>query len=124
MDTAKTIRKSYKFRIYPTKAQTKTLEMTLELCRELYNAALQERRDAWKLNRISISCYDQQKQLTEIKKIREDLKAVNSKVLENSLQRLDKTFSAFFSRIKKGGKVGFPRFKSLFSFHFAPPFSL
>lgn len=35
----KLIRKSYKFRIYPSKSQVVILENTLELCRELYNAA-------------------------------------------------------------------------------------
>ncbi|MCD9186735.1 MAG: transposase [Pyrinomonadaceae bacterium] len=112
MNTAKTIKKSYKFRIYPTKAQTKTLEMTLDLCRELYNAALQERRDAWKLERKSISLYDQQNQLPKIKKIREDLNSVYSQVLREPLRSLDNAFSSFFSRVKKGEKAGFPRFKS------------
>lgn len=112
METAKVIRKSYKFRIYPTKAQISKLEMTLDLCRELYNAALQERRDAWRLERKSISYFDQSKQLPEIKKIREDLKAVYSQVLREPLRNLDKTFQAFFARIKRKEKAGFPRFKS------------
>lgn len=112
MDTAKFIRKSYKFRIYPTRAQVKTLEMTLDLCRELYNAGLQERRDAWKLNKVNIFCFDQINQLPEIKKIREDLNSVYSNVLQDVLRRLDKTFRAFFSRVENGEKAGFPRFKN------------
>lgn len=117
MDTAKVIRKSFKFRIYPTKAQVKTLENTLDLCRELYNAALQERRDAWNLNRKSVSCFDQINQLPEIKKIREDLKSVYSQVLREPLRNLDKAFQAFFSRIKRKEKAGFPRFKSVSHFN-------
>lgn len=58
-----------KFRIYPTKAQESVMILTLELCREVYNAALQERREAWRLERKSISCIDQQNQLPEIKEI-------------------------------------------------------
>jgi putative transposase len=38
--------KAYKYRLYPTKEQVNALQETLNLCRELYNAALQERRDA------------------------------------------------------------------------------
>jgi len=112
METVKVIRKSFKFRIYPSKAQTKTLEMTLELCRELYNAALQERRDAWKLNRVSVSYFDQSRQLPEIKKHREDLNLVYSEVLQNILRRTDKTFRGFFRRMKRQTKAGYPRFKS------------
>ena len=111
MDTAKVARKSFKFRIYPSKAQVKTLEMTLDLCRELYNAALQERRDAWSLNRISISYFDQQNQLPEIRKSREDIEAVNSHVIRDPLRRVDTAFKNFFRRIQKGEKSGFPRFK-------------
>jgi hypothetical protein len=39
--------KSYKFRLYPTKKQVEILQWTLDRCRALYNAALQERRDAY-----------------------------------------------------------------------------
>jgi len=103
--------RSYKFRIFPSHSQTTKLENTLELCRELYNAALSERREAWKLSRISISYLDQQNVLPEIKAIREDVAEIHSQVLQDVLRRLDKGFKAFFSRIKKGAKAGFPRFK-------------
>ena len=95
----------------------KTFERTLDLCRELYNAALRERRDAWKLNRIRISYYDQQNQLPELKKIREDLKSVYAQVLREPLRNLDKAFQAFFARIKCNKKAGFPRFKSASRFN-------
>src|SRR5215204_5456942 len=100
MEAAKVIYKRYKFRIYPSRAQTLVLENTLELCRELYNAALKERRDAWNLNEISISCFDQIKQLSEIKKIREDLKTVHSQILQDVLKRCEKSFDGFFRRAK------------------------
>jgi putative transposase len=113
----KTVRKSFKFRIYPTKSHIEKLEMTLDLCRELYNAALQERRDAWNLNRISISYEEQSNQLPEIKMIREDLKFVYAQVLREPLRTLDKAFRAFFDRIKRNVKAGFPRFKSASRFN-------
>ena len=103
--------RTYKFRLYPNQEQVAKFESWLDLSRELYNAGLQERRDAWKLNRVSISFYDQCKQLPEIKQIRTELKEVNSHVLQDSLQRLDKSFKAFFGRVRKGEKAGFPRFK-------------
>src|SRR5215204_6406689 len=104
--------KAFKFKIRrPSKAIVNKFEQHLDLCRELYNAGLQERIGAWQERRISISYQDQQNVLPEIKAIREDLKLVYSQVLQDALKRLDKTFKAFFSRVKRGEKAGFPRFK-------------
>lgn len=47
--------KAYKFRLYPTKKQIGTLEWTLRRCKELYNAALEERREAYRLCGMSVS---------------------------------------------------------------------
>jgi putative transposase len=104
--------KTYKYRIYPSKAQVKIMEHMLDLCCELYNAGLQERRDAWMVCRKNVSYYDQQNQLPAIKETREDLKDVYAQVLAEALQRLDKAFKAFFSRVKSGDKAGYPRFRS------------
>lgn len=105
--------KAFKFKIRtPSKAITAKLEAHLNLCRELYNSALRERIDAYKIDQIFITYQDQQNQLPEIKKVREDLNFVYSQVLQDALKRLDKTFKAFFNRIKRGEKTGFPRFRS------------
>lgn len=104
-------RKAYKFRIFPTKAQTTKIEFTLRLCRELYNAALQERRDAYRMNGKSLNYYDQADQLSSIKEERTDLSAVHSQVLQDVLRRVDKAFGGFFGRLKRGVKAGFPRFQ-------------
>ena len=37
--------------------------------------------------------------------------AIHSHVLQDVLARLDKTYQAFFRRIERGEKAGFPRFK-------------
>ncbi len=105
--------KSYKYKIkHPAKAIVEKFEQTLDICRELYNAALCERRDAWNLNRVSISFLDQASQLPAIKAVRDDLKTVYAQVLQDVLRRLDKSFNAFFEGIKKGKKAGFPKFKA------------
>ena len=63
------MRKMMQYRLYPTTAQTLALETQLaEACR-LYNAALQERRDAYQREGLSLTYYDQANQL---KAIRED----------------------------------------------------
>ena len=104
--------KSYKYRIYPSRAQITKFEQTLDICCELYNAALQERRDAWRVARKSVGLYEQQRQLPEIKKIRPELNLVYGQVLQDTVRRLDGTFAAFFRRVKSGEKAGFPRFRS------------
>lgn len=106
---------AYKYKVRTPNKQTVTkLENHLFLCAELYNAALQERRDAYKLNRISLNYFDQANQLSDIKEIRDDLNNVHSQVLQDILKRVDKTFKSFFARIKRKGafRAGFPRFKS------------
>ncbi|HJQ27018.1 MAG TPA: transposase [Blastocatellia bacterium] len=105
--------KVYKYRIHPSRAQVTTIEATLALCCELYNAALQERRDAWRIARKSVSCVEQTNQLPGIKLIRPEFSTVHSQVLQDVLRRLDKAFDAFFRRVKAGEKrAGFPRFRS------------
>ena len=104
--------RAYKYRIYPSRAQKTCLEGWLALCCELYNAGLQERRDAYRIARKSIAYNEQQNQLPEIKAIRPELKSIHSQVLQDVLRRLDKAFDAFFRRVKRGEKPGFPRFRS------------
>src|SRR6266566_5567307 len=54
---------------------------------------------------------DQAAQLTEIRKAG-DLGLPNCHCAQDVLRRLEKAFEAFFQRIKRGQKPGFPRFKS------------
>ena len=106
------MQRAYRYRIYPSRAQITILERTLGICAELYNAALQERRGAWRIARKSVVYKDQQNQLPEIKAIRPELGMVHSQILQDVLRRLDKAFDAFFRRVKAGEKAGFPRFRS------------
>ena len=106
------MRKAYKYRIYPTKAQNETLDQQLALCCQLYNAGLQERRDAYRICGKSITYTEQQNQLPEIKKSNPEFKAIHSQVLQDVLQRVDKAFAGFFSRLAKGRTAGYPRFRS------------
>lgn len=64
------------------------------------------------LEHKSISYFDQTLQLTEIRKIREDVAEVNAHVLENTLKRVHLAFQAFFRRAKTGQNPGYPRFRS------------
>src|ERR1700741_813411 len=103
-------RKTFQFRLYPNRQQREKLTATLEVCRELYNAGLQERIEAWK-RRTPVRVFDQINQLPDIKAVRPDVAGVFSQVLQDTLRRLDKTYQAFFGRVKRGQKAGFPLFK-------------
>ena len=105
------MRKAYKYRLFPTDAQHQALEAQLgEACR-LYNAALQERRDAYQKSGVSLNYYDQANQLKEIRGLG-FLDLANYSACQDILRRVEKTFKAFFRRIKAGQKAGYPRFKS------------
>jgi putative transposase len=105
------MRKAYKFRLYPNKQQEEKLFWTLARCRELYNAALSERRDASRLAGKSISYYEQKRDLPEIKEIRPEYNDIHSQVLQDVLLRLKRAFDRFFERVKNGEKPGYPRFQ-------------
>jgi putative transposase len=106
------MRKAFQYRVYPNQATEKKLYFTLNRCRELYNAALSERKDAYQYARKSISYYDQQNDLPEIKaQIREEYQEIAAHVLQDVLRRLDRAFQAFFRRVANGETPGYPRFQ-------------
>ena len=92
--------KAYRYKLEPNKAQRYALARTLDVCRELYNDCLYQR----KLQHISR--YEQSGQLTQLKAEFPIYKNVHSQVLQHVLGRLDKAFKSFF----RSG-FGFPRFK-------------
>ena len=106
------MRTTYKYRLYPPRETERKLFWTLTRCRELYNAALSERRDAYRYAGKSISYYDQQNDLPEIKhEIRPEYEDIAAHVLQDVLNRLKKAFDNFFRRCKNGENPGYPRFQ-------------
>jgi len=106
------ILQAYKYRLYPTKKQAIRLQAVLDRTRELYNAALQERKDAYRMAQVSIGYTQQAAQLPEIKEIRPEYADIHSQILQDTLRRVDKAFKAFFRRVKNGEKPGYPRFQA------------
>jgi putative transposase len=107
---------SYKYRLYPNRGQRQTLNRILETHRQVYNAALQERRHAWKRCGVSIRYTDQANQLKELRAFDGDVAWCNYSSLQQTLRRLNKAFEAFFRRVKaaRSGasqRAGYPRFK-------------
>jgi len=104
--------RSYKIRLKPTAKQRRALTTILALSCDLYNASLQERRDAWALRRKSISYQDQTASLTKIRAEDEDVRTVAVDIAREPLRRVDRAFKAFMRRCRAKEKPGFPRFRS------------
>lgn len=115
---------TWEFKLEPTPGQVLEIERTLEVCRNVWNFALRERKD-WlnsrksPVNACSIvaeyilpadapfpNYHVQAKQLTAAKNVYPELKTVNAQVLQQVLRTLDRAFEDMKS---KG--CGFPRFK-------------
>jgi hypothetical protein len=95
------MRKTFKYRLYPTKKTEKRLFFVLNRCRELYNAALSERRDASKYAHKSITNNQQQNDLPEIKhEIRPEYEDIAAHVLQDVL----KVFEIFNPSISSGNR--------------------
>jgi putative transposase len=117
-----TVRKTYKYRIYPSKSQIQQFEFTMDTCCDLYNAAYLERKytyQMWKYggklrgeeNPPAVNMASQSKELTSLKDEFPNFRKVNAQVLQDVLRRVEKTFSNFFTRLKDGERPGFPRYK-------------
>lgn len=105
-------RRRVTFKLYPNAGEAERLTAWVRLHCELYNAALQERIEAYRKAGKSISYYDQQNVLPEIKAARPEFVELGSHALQQTLRRLDLAFAAFFRRVKAGQTPGFPRFKA------------
>lgn len=104
--------RSYRYRLYPTAAQRASLDEQLGAACDLYNAALEQRIRAYREHGVSLSYYDQQRELTEARTNDGLLPAgMSLKAQRSALVRLDKAFQAFFRRCAAGETPGFPRFR-------------
>jgi putative transposase len=111
------VRRAYKFRAYPTRPQEgRAARLLADHC-DLYNAALEERREAWRMQRVSISYGMQSSQLREIRRADPCGQGRHSfTAQQQTLRRLNAVFTAFYTRAKKKTKkkkkkAGYPRFK-------------
>lgn len=105
------MRSAYKFRIYPTKKQSKIIDFQLEVCRFLYNKTLEEKINKYKEEKKNVSLYELHNLLTVWKNENKEFKKVHSQVLQNVQVRVDLAFQRFFRE-----KNGYPRFKGRFRY--------
>jgi putative transposase len=111
------VRRAYVFRAYPTRPQQgRAVRLLRDHC-DLYNAALEERREAWRRRKVPVSYTMQSAQLRDIRVADPGGQGSHSfTAQQQTLRRLDHAFAAFFERAgnadRTGGrKPGYPRFK-------------
>ncbi len=86
------MKKTLKYRVYPTRKQETLLNRQLEKCRWLYNHWLAERKNSYEQTNKAPGLYDQQKALPALKLERDGLGLVHSQVLQNVAVRIDLAF--------------------------------
>src|SRR5262245_29533901 len=115
------IRKTFKYKLKPTAEQERERERVVLLCRrlcwQLYHVALEHRKTAYERRRVSISRYEQEAELKDIRAEFLEYAAIHAHVLQDVLARLDRTYQSFFRRVQRGEQAGFPRFKGRGRFH-------
>src|SRR5579859_752937 len=104
------VHQTFKYRLSLNRAQEAALLETLARCRELYNAALQERREAYRLSGKSLTFAPPSAGPPPVKEGRPEDRGVFSQTLQDVLHRLDRAYQAFFRRVAAGQTPGFPRF--------------
>lgn len=103
---------SYKFRIYPNREQQTLIQKTFGCARYVYNHFLAQRIAEYKTTGKGPTRFQQDKELTSMKKELPWLCEVDATALQSSVQTLDVAYQNFFRRVKCGEKPGYPKFKS------------
>jgi putative transposase len=97
--------------VSPTVRQREALELLMRWQCELYNAALEERRGAWRWERRSVSYFEQCRTLTSLREARPEVLAAGVVVCRGTLRRLEWAFAGFYRRCRAGKRPGYPRFR-------------
>ncbi len=107
-------KRTFRYRMYPSKTAEKTLLNTLEICRQTYNDLLEINTETYKNIGKGLSGFGMNYCINYMGGA--DKTSVHSQVLQNVSDRVGKAFRNFFRRVKekrkgKHIKVGYPRFK-------------
>ena len=99
------MRRAFKFRAYPSRPQEgHAVRLLADHC-DLYNAALEERREAWRMRQVSLTYGRQSAQLRDIRRADPQGQGRHSfTAQQQTLRRLNVVFAAFYTRAKSGKK--------------------
>ena len=103
---------TYQYKAHIKRGDYSRLDEALQHCATLYNAALEERTQAYRMQRKTVTLYDQAKQLKLIRQDMPEWSAYHYKLGAGVLVRVDRAMQAFFKRVERGEKPGYPRYRS------------
>jgi putative transposase len=103
------VKRAFKFRFYPTEEQAQELSRTFGCVRYVYNKALAERSEAYRLDGTRLGYAACSGRLTEWKRTEElgFLAEVSCVPLQQALRHLDVAYANFFAK-----RANYPKFKS------------
>ena len=110
--TDETLTRKTEFSLAPGRVKARRLAKLISLSAEVYNAAVEHRRGAYKRAGVSISRFDQFNEIPALRQVRPDVAAFGHQFVRGAISRSDEAFGAFFRRLAAGEKPGYPRFKS------------
>jgi len=104
--------KAFEYKLEPTHCQELRFDDYLDCCHFIYNWALADRRDMFRIAKDrKVNFYDQSRFIKDLREAYPWLKDIHVHVLQDVLKRIQRAFDAFFRRLKNGEKPGYPRFK-------------
>ena len=108
------IQKAFKFRLRPNGRTQNLCAQFAGACRWVYNRGLARRKELWEEEGKSLTLFDQNKEVTQLKRREETewLQTIHSQALQQALGDLDQVYQNFFARVKRGEKPGYPHFRS------------
>lgn len=100
--------RTYKYRLRPTKKQEHLLNRLFYQMQTVYNDALNERREAWKRSRRSVSYVQQWNRMRDERHhLPDEMGMLNATSIQQMLRRVDKAYRSLYV-----GRAGHPRFKN------------
>ena len=107
------MRFTFKYPVYPTQEEERTLEKWLDHLCELQNSARNNRKFAYETEGRFVSRYDQEQLLKVARETYDEFREVPQDFQVSILKRVDKAFDVFRRRCKADAeKKGYPRFKT------------
>src|SRR5688572_8115204 len=111
MSDSSTHYKVFKYRLYPSRSQMQNLERVLEVCRNLYNMALAERKYAWEFEQRRVSTKELETLAKHYRAVFPYAQQMYSQTAQSIVKQVDDAFASFFRRVRAGQAPGYPRFK-------------
>lgn len=99
----------YSFKMMPNAGQRERMfEMRFLTC-QLYNAMVEQRRDAWDRRRKSLTRFDQGRECTKLRHEDARYKQIGAVLMERCAERVDQAFKKYFDNVKLWRRGGWQK---------------